>query len=100
MWDFSRLPLVGGGAFPGGGIFSRNYEEFSTGVDIPVLSNPITEVPAGHWKPASAETPDGPGGPWGPGGPCSPWGPGGPCGPVSANVTSIVAAWLVAVASL
>jgi len=33
MWDFSRLPLVGGGAFPGGGIFSRNYEEFSTGVD-------------------------------------------------------------------
>ncbi len=35
MWDFSRLPLVGGGAFPGGGIFSRNYEEFSTGVDIP-----------------------------------------------------------------
>jgi hypothetical protein len=37
MWDFSRLPLVGGGAFPGGGIFSRNYEEFSTGVDRRIL---------------------------------------------------------------
>jgi hypothetical protein len=33
-WGFQRLPLVGGGAFPGGGIFNRNYGEFSTGVDM------------------------------------------------------------------
>jgi hypothetical protein len=45
-----RLPLVGGGEFPGGGIFNRNYGEFSTGVDIPLKKSIAKRFTAMCWS--------------------------------------------------
>jgi len=45
-WPLWRLPLVGEGHILGGGIFKRNYGEFSTGVDIwATLKNQLPKLP-------------------------------------------------------